>query len=136
VSEVLGQAAGIRVELDVERLGVLISKQVAEQLAGLFPSEAAAIAALPARAWDAGLDQDGQVDSEVGVAELTGLSTRTGWPPGQRLIVRRTRPAGRHRAKLTPLERKTGCYAGSGITNTMPTGSLCRAGRPGPARRR
>jgi hypothetical protein len=71
-------------------------------------ADEAAIAALPARAWDAGLDQDGQVDSEVGVAELTGLSTRTGWPPGQRLIVRRTRPAGRHRAKLTPLERKTG----------------------------
>jgi hypothetical protein len=37
----VGQAAGIRVELDVERLGVLISKQVAEQLAGLFPAEAA-----------------------------------------------------------------------------------------------
>jgi hypothetical protein len=41
MTEVLGQAAGIRVELDVERLGVLISKQVAEQLAGLFPAEAA-----------------------------------------------------------------------------------------------
>jgi hypothetical protein len=40
MAEVLGQAAGIRVELDVERLGVLISKHVAEQLAGLFPSEA------------------------------------------------------------------------------------------------
>jgi hypothetical protein len=40
MTEVLGQAAGIRVELDVERLGVVISKQVAEQLAGLFPSEA------------------------------------------------------------------------------------------------
>jgi hypothetical protein len=41
MAEVLGEAAGIRVELDVERLGVLISKQVAEQLAGLFPGEAA-----------------------------------------------------------------------------------------------
>jgi hypothetical protein len=40
MTEVLGHAAGIRVELDVERLGGLISKQVAEQLAGLFPSEA------------------------------------------------------------------------------------------------
>lgn len=37
----VGQAAGITVELDVDRLGSLISKQVAEQLAGLFPSEAA-----------------------------------------------------------------------------------------------
>jgi hypothetical protein len=67
-----------------------------------------AIAKLPAHVWDAGLHQDGQADSEVGVAELTGLSTRTGWPDGQRLIVRRTRPAGRHRAKLTALERQTG----------------------------
>jgi len=67
-----------------------------------------AIAALPEHAWDPGLNQDGQADSEVGVAELTGLSTRTGWPAGQRLVVRRTRPAGRHQAKLTPLERKTG----------------------------
>jgi hypothetical protein len=67
-----------------------------------------AIAALPAHAWDPGLHQDGHVDGEVAVAELTGLSTRTGWPTGQRLIVRRTRPAGRHKAKLTPLERKTG----------------------------
>jgi hypothetical protein len=67
-----------------------------------------AIAALPTHAWDAGLHQDGEVQPEVGVAELTGLSTRPGWPTGQRLIVRRTRPAGRHQAKLTAFERKTG----------------------------
>jgi hypothetical protein len=71
-------------------------------------ADEAAIAALPAHAWDAGLHQDGEVQPEVGVAELTGLSTRTGWPAGQRLIVRRTRPAGRHKAKLTGFERKTG----------------------------
>lgn len=71
-------------------------------------ADEAAIAALPAHAWDAGLHQDGQIQPEVGVAELTGLSTRTGWPTTQRLIVRRTRPAGRHRAKLTPLEHATG----------------------------
>jgi hypothetical protein len=61
-----------------------------------------AIAALPAAAWDPGLHQDGEVDNQVGVAELTGLSTRQGWPEHQRLVVRRTRPAGRHKAKLTP----------------------------------
>ena len=71
-------------------------------------ADEAAIAALPSGAWDPGLDQDGEVDGEVGVAELTGLSTREGWPERQRLIVRRTRPAGRHRAKLTALERATG----------------------------
>jgi hypothetical protein len=67
-----------------------------------------AIAALPAHAWCPGLHQDGELQPETGVAELTGLSTRQGWPAHQRLIVRRTRPAGRHRAKLTPFERKTG----------------------------
>ncbi|MBN1630593.1 MAG: IS1380 family transposase, partial [Thermoleophilia bacterium] len=67
-----------------------------------------AIAALPAAAWDPGLHQDGEVDNQVGMAELTGLSTRQGWPEHQRLVVRRTRPAGRHKAKLTGFERKTG----------------------------
>jgi hypothetical protein len=71
-------------------------------------ADESAIAALPGHAWDPGLHQDGQADPEVGAAELTGLSTRHGWPEHQRLIVRRTRPAGRHRAKLTAFERKTG----------------------------
>ena len=54
-----------------------------------------AIAALPTAAWSPGLHQDGEVQPDVAVAELTGLSRRAGWPKAQRLIVRRTRPAGR-----------------------------------------
>jgi hypothetical protein len=93
-------------------------------------ADEAAIAALPARAWDAGLDQDGEVDSEVGVAELTGLSTRGGWPAGQRLIVRRTRPAGRHQAKLTPFERATGWRYAIVATNITRIGGIPGSHQP------
>lgn len=67
-----------------------------------------AIAALPEQAWEATLDPDGTVREQVHVAELTGLSTRSGWPQGLRLIVRRVRPSGRDAKKLTALEKRTG----------------------------
>lgn len=71
-------------------------------------ADEAAIALLPSDAWESALDQDGEVQPECHVAELTGLNTRVGWPEGMRLNVRRTRPAGRHKKKLTALETKTG----------------------------
>jgi hypothetical protein len=68
-----------------------------------------AIAALPAQTWTDSLNQDGTVTTTAGVAELTGLDTRAAaWLPGLRLIVRRTKPAARHKAKLTALEQATG----------------------------
>ncbi|MFD5463055.1 hypothetical protein ACFWIQ_09545 [Kitasatospora sp. NPDC127059] len=67
-----------------------------------------AIAKLPARAWEASLCQDGDIQDGYGIAELTGVNTRPGWPEGMRLLVRRVRPAGRHRKKLTTFELKTG----------------------------
>ncbi|WP_306366160.1 transposase [Nocardiopsis sp. CC223A] len=36
------------------------------------------------------------------------MSTRTGWPQGMRLIVRRVRPSRRHAKKPTALEKRTG----------------------------
>lgn len=50
-------------------------------------------AELPAAAWSVMLDQDGNPLNEQasGIAEITGLSTRTGWPDEQRLIARRVR---------------------------------------------
>ncbi|WP_181442511.1 LamG-like jellyroll fold domain-containing protein, partial [Streptomyces tateyamensis] len=63
---------------------------------------------LPATAWEASLRQDGEIQEDYGIAELTGLSNRPGWPDGMRLLVRRVRPAGRHRKKLTAFELKTG----------------------------
>lgn len=67
-----------------------------------------AIALLPEQAWQESLHQDGTLQAEYGIAELTGLNTRTGWPAPMRLLVRRTRPSRRHFKMLTPFERKTG----------------------------
>jgi hypothetical protein len=71
-------------------------------------ADESAIARLPASAWTAAIGQDGTVEDECDVAELTGLSTRGGWPERQRLLVRRSRPARRHHKKLTDFERETG----------------------------
>ncbi|WP_267906120.1 IS1380 family transposase [Streptomyces broussonetiae] len=67
-----------------------------------------AIAHLPERAWDALLEQDGTPHESYGVAELTGLNQRSGWPDGMRLLVRRVKPSGRQVKKLTAFEKKTG----------------------------
>ena len=71
-------------------------------------ADEAAIAALPATGWTPSLHQDATVNHDAHAAEITGLSTRTGWSPRLRLIARRTHPAGRHKAKLTAFERATG----------------------------
>ncbi|WP_223830580.1 transposase [Nocardiopsis quinghaiensis] len=67
-----------------------------------------AIAALPETIWHAAVHQDGTADSQYQVAELSGPNTRTGWPQGLRLIVRRVHPSGRHTENLTALEKRTG----------------------------
>jgi hypothetical protein len=68
-----------------------------------------AMAALPETAWTDSLDQDGTASDAAQVAELTGLNQRVdNWTKGLRLIVRRTRPAARHRKNLSALERRTG----------------------------
>ncbi|MFE9922848.1 IS1380 family transposase [Streptomyces sp. NPDC005774] len=67
-----------------------------------------AIAKLPETAWETSLKQDGSLQEGYFLAELTDLNTRTGWPSGTRLIVRRVRPSGRQVAKLTDFEKKTG----------------------------
>jgi hypothetical protein len=72
-------------------------------------TDEAAIAALPETDWTDSLRQDGKATTTAGAAELTGLNTRTDtWTAGLRLIVRRTKPSARHKAKLTALERRTG----------------------------
>lgn len=48
------------------------------------------------------------MQAEYGIAEPTGLNTRTGWPSNLRLLVRRTRPSRRPAKMLTPFERATG----------------------------
>jgi hypothetical protein len=51
-----------------------------------------AILAVPARAWTAAYDADGQVRPGAWVAEITGMLDLTDWPPGMRVIVRKERP--------------------------------------------
>jgi hypothetical protein len=68
----------------------------------------AAITKLPETAWETSQKQDGSLQEDYFVAELTGLNTREGWPESIRLIVRRVKPSGRQARKLTDFERKTG----------------------------
>jgi hypothetical protein len=81
----------------------------------------AAIAALPAGAWDAALCQDGTLHNSAQIAELTGVNTRAGqWRV--RLIVRRVHPSRRHQANLTAMEKKTGWKYSIIATNLGPRG--------------
>ncbi len=81
-----------------------------------------AIAMLPAAAWQAAVDQDGAVQEDKHVAEITRLLSRAaGWPAGLRWIVRRTKPSRRQAKNLTALERATGWRYSIIVTN-IPAG--------------
>ena len=68
-----------------------------------------AIRQLPAGAWKPGTCQDGTIEDDKEVAEITGLMSRAGnWPDGLRWIARRVRPSRRHMKNLTGYEKKTG----------------------------
>jgi hypothetical protein len=82
-----------------------------------------AIRLLPAAAWQAGLDQDGTVQHDKHVAEITHLMSRAaGWPPGLRWIVRRTKPSRRQMPNLTAFEKATGWRYSIIVTNIPDTG--------------
>ena len=83
--------------------------------------ERAAIAALPAAAWSAALDADGEVREGAQVAELTRLLNLSGWPVGMRVIVRRERP--HPGAQLSLFEERDGWRYTAFATNTR-AGSL------------
>jgi hypothetical protein len=86
-------------------------------------ADEAAIAALPADAWKPGIAQDGTVQKNCHVAEITHLTSRAeGWPPGLRWIVRRTRPSRRQMKNLTAYEKKTGWRYSVIVTNIPGTG--------------
>jgi hypothetical protein len=68
-----------------------------------------AIGLLPASAWQPAVDQDGVVQQDKHIAEITHLLSRAaGWPAGLRWIVRRTKPSRRQARNLTAFERATG----------------------------
>ena len=77
-----------------------------------------AIGLLPASGWQAAVDQDGLVQQDKHVAEITHLLSRAGrWPAGLRWIVRRTRPSRRQAKNLTAFERATGWRYSIIVTN-------------------
>jgi len=89
-----------------------------------------AIRLLPAAAWQAGLDQDGAVQEDKHVAEITHLLSRAaGWPAGLRWIVRRTKPSRRQAKNLTAFERATGWRYSIIVTNIPAAGGI--GGVPG-----
>ena len=89
----------------------------------ITPADEQAIAMLPAAAWQAAVDQDGAVQVDKHVAEITRLMSRAaGWPAGLRWIVRRTRPSRRQARNLTAFERATGWRYSIIVTNIPGTG--------------
>ena len=82
-----------------------------------------AIRTLPADAWTAAVDQDGTVQKNTAVAEITHISSRAaGWPAGLRWIVRRTKPSRRQMKNLTAFEKATGWRYSIIVTNIPATG--------------
>jgi hypothetical protein len=82
-----------------------------------------AIAQLPAAAWQAAIGQDGTVQHDKHVAEITHLMARAaGWPAGLRWVVRRTKPSRRQARNLTAFERATGWRYSIIVTNIPGTG--------------
>jgi len=84
-----------------------------------------AIRLLPAAGWQAAVDQDGAVQEDKHVAEMTCLLSRAaGWPDGLRWIVRRTKPSRRQSKNLTAFERATGWRYSIIVTNIPAAGGV------------
>ena len=93
-------------------------------------AEEQAIGLLPASAWQPAVDQDGAVQDDKHVAEVTHLLSRAGrWPGGLRWIVRRARPSRRQAKNLTAFERATGWRYSIICTNIPAAGGI--SGVPG-----
>jgi hypothetical protein len=87
--------AGASHELITHLLSLSSRRRTALFTSGWMITEAdeQAIRLLPAAAWQAAVDQDGAVQEDKHVAEITHLLSRAaGWPDGLRWIVRRTNP--------------------------------------------
>jgi hypothetical protein len=82
-----------------------------------------AIRLLPAAAWEPGTRQDGSIEQDKDVAEITHLLSRAGnWPDGLRWIARRVKPSRRQMPNLTAYEKKTGWRYSITCTNIPDTG--------------
>ena len=89
----------------------------------ITPADEGAIKMVPAGAWKPGISQDGGIEEDKHVAEITHLMSRAGnWPDGLRWIVRRTKPSRRQAGNLTDYEKKTGWRYSVICTNIPDTG--------------
>jgi Transposase DDE domain group 1 len=88
-----------------------------------------AIRQVPAGAWKPGTGQDGAIEENKDVAEITHLMSRAGnWPGGLRWIVRRVKPSRRQMRNLTAYQKKTGWRYSITCTNIPVTGIGAVAG--------
>jgi hypothetical protein len=95
----------------------------------IMPAGEDAIRRVPAGAWKPGTAQDGAVEEDKDVAEITGLTARAGnWPHGLRWIVRRVKPSRRQMRNLTACEKEAG-WRYNVICTNIPDGGI--AGVPG-----
>jgi hypothetical protein len=87
-------------------------------------SDEDAIRQLAEGAWLPGLAQDGSLEEDKDVAEVTHLLGRAGnWPGGLRWIARRVKPSRRHLKNLTAYEKQAGWkYNSITCTNIPHTG--------------
>src|SRR5487761_1463713 len=84
-----------------------------------------AIRLLPATAWQAAVDQDGMVQEDKHIAEITHLLSRAaGWPDGLRWVVRRTKPSRRQARNLTAFERAAGWRYSIIVTSIPAAGGI------------
>jgi hypothetical protein len=75
---------------------------------------AAAILAVPKKAWTPAYDADGQVRPGAWVAEITGMPDLAAWPKGMRVIVRKERPHPGAQLRFTdPGGHRFTCFATS-----------------------
>jgi hypothetical protein len=82
-----------------------------------------AIKLVPADAWKPGTAQDGTVEEDKDVAEITHLMSRAGnWPGGLRWIARRVKPSRRQARNLTDWEKRTGWRYSITCTNIPDSG--------------
>jgi len=117
--------AGASHELIKHLLGMSSPRRTVLFTCGWMITEAdeAAIMAVPAGAWKPGISQDGTIEEDKHVAEITHLMSRAGnWPAGLRWIARRVKPSRRQMKNLTAYEKKTGWRYSITCTNIPDAG--------------
>jgi hypothetical protein len=117
--------AGASHELIKHLLGMSSPRRRALFTSGwmITPADEDAIKMVPADAWKPGIAQDGTIEEDKHVAEITHLMSRAGkWPGGLRWIARRVKPSRRQMNNLTAYEKKTGWRYSITCTNIPDSG--------------